>query len=108
MGAPGTTPGPWYVVETDNAKPRFWIVQDPDTWCDRVAAVPDYSERSRLDAHQIAASGALYDALNGLLVLAEMTTFSDQYPEACERAGAALRLARSETPSDTLGEKADV
>lgn len=30
------------------------------------------------------------EALNGILAVAEMTTFSDQYPAECERARAAI------------------
>lgn len=37
-------PGPWFVVEhPDQGAPRWWVVQDPETWIDRVASVPDYS-----------------------------------------------------------------
>lgn len=36
------TPGPWFVVEALEP-PKYWIVQNPETWVHRVAAVPDYT-----------------------------------------------------------------
>jgi hypothetical protein len=45
------------------------------------------------DARSIAALPELRSALGALLAVAEMTTFSDQYPAECEAARAALDKA---------------
>lgn len=53
--------GPWFVVDSDSI-PRFWIVQDPTTWTQRVAFVPDYLHtNAEANAHLIAAAPTMAD-----------------------------------------------
>lgn len=94
MGAPGTTPGPWNLRgdEIESADGQY-VCHFGGVGFE----LPD--------AHQIAASGALYDALKLLADNVEQA-----WPQLAElgplvQARAALAQARGETPSDT-GEKA--
>lgn len=50
-----------------------------------------------IEAHEIRlvqSQKELLEALEALLAVAQMTTFSDQYPAECERADAAIARAR--------------
>lgn len=45
-------------------------------------------------AHRIQSQKELLEALEALLAVAQMTTFSDQYPAECERADTAIARTR--------------
>lgn len=105
MGAPGTTEGPWKVA---SGAPEF-ICSD-GKWIGCTMGVR-HCDEARRNAHQMAASSALYDALaEAADMLAELSPGfiwgSMPYNEQAEqrdvlvqRAIAALALARGATPT---------
>lgn len=75
--APSPFAGPWFVVEhPDGERPRYWVVQNPDTWVERVCAVPDYLDAGLANATQIAASPDMVEALRPIAWIAA------QHPDA--------------------------
>jgi hypothetical protein len=93
------TPGPWHAVETgDGSKPRYWIVQDPATWVNRVAAVPDYDHCDAVaNARLIAAAPDLLAALEEVSQWIEgwspNFTQDDEWPATNARIRAAIAKA---------------
>ena len=61
LAASGFTEGPWLIGDAHDARtPRYWIVQNLDTWVNTVAAVPDYEHLNSLaDCELIAAAPSL-------------------------------------------------
>lgn len=107
MGAPGTTLGLWRVRENPRHGPEVCDL----SICGDIFVLADLTgpqyEHQIPNAHQMAASGALYDALEALAQAASGYPMSGvEFEERRIAAFEALAVARGETPSDTLGEKA--
>lgn len=77
---PDGEPWPFGYVSEDYGRPIFEL---------RPLFVAPYDDLHGV-AVKMAASSALFDALTALLTVAEMTTFSDQYPAECEAARAVI------------------
>ena len=101
MSKKAHTPGPWH----RNIKPAR---KYPTVWAGRnthiaavVAGAPHGSgngetmsdEEMEANIDLIAAAPEMLEALERLLAAADMTTFSDQFPQECENARAALSKA---------------
>jgi hypothetical protein len=89
MSGAGHTPGPWdgqiNVCHISGSDFQIgWLNTDN----------PDRKAEGQANARLIAAAPELLKALDLLLAIAEMTTFSDQYPAQCELARAAIAKAR--------------
>lgn len=109
MGAPNTTPGPWHVIEGEYSRKRgrkFPVVFAADNELKYIAYCDDqlyfYKPTDNLaNAHQIAASGELYDACNNWIEwLSPDSPWREDAADHEERMlaamGAALARARGE------------
>ncbi|MCO5159662.1 MAG: hypothetical protein M9939_00880 [Mesorhizobium sp.] len=80
------TPTPWEACERgDYSDDGIVILGD-----DRRIAVVNHEEDAALIVHAVNSLPALVKALEDMLTVADMTTFSDQFPLECENARAAL------------------
>ena len=100
MSKKAHTKGPWLIRE--GFDPDDWEIYpmrdgppDVGEWTE-LAVVPGHwgdDEELEANARLIAAAPDLLEALERLLAAAEKTTFSDQFPQECENARAALSKA---------------
>ncbi|MCZ4270929.1 hypothetical protein [Maritalea porphyrae] len=94
------TKGPWKALTNGNAYNSETVATFKDAADGWICSVYDDCDTCALpddaNANLIAAAPELYEALNKLLAVAEMTTFSDSYPAECEFANEALKRARGE------------
>lgn len=103
MGAPGTTPGPWSARLTKEHEigvydDPYWMVLSDDEYVNEGdSLICSVNTLSGHDAHQIAASPALYDAL-AKLVPDDFDEHPDDFMPEWHEARAALALARGEQP----------
>lgn len=70
MGEFKGTQGTWYVGDNgmDGPKPRYWIVTNEESWCDRVCSVPAYNDAKAVaNSNLIAAAPDLLEALMKIL-----------------------------------------
>lgn len=108
MSAPGT-PGPWKVGRDSDYPASFGIIEGPAFPISYVLWATDVThemgkQRDR-DAYLIAASPALYEALEGVITLVDLAVSCWEdcpYPDVMKtrlaRAKLALALARGEQP----------
>lgn len=93
----GHTPGPWIIDPESHWDKEIVIRQDADSW-HRLRCDVDYDDcdpdTAIANARLIAASPCVLKALERLLAVCEVTTFSDAYPEECEAARAAIAKAK--------------
>lgn len=111
MGAPGTTKGEWFVMQRRHANDILHARGKGDGYNNRVATTHQWSPASGAEtsapealanAHQMAASGALYDALVAMTRVfmphpREDTEGWREEHEAFEEALRALAQARGES-----------
>lgn len=115
MGAPGTTGGMWKATRCGEAAPNNWnVISDlptPQGQAQRIQTIDQVlsycgAEEAAANAHQIAASGALYDALEALFAnykqladSGDAGNWSLEEQAVGKQALAALALARGEHPT---------
>ena len=95
------TPGPWYVGDNgkEGPNPRYWIVTNEETWCDRVCSVPEYNEAKAVaNANLIAAAPDLLEALKEAVEFCNAANnyIAGQYLPAASRWEAAIAKALGE------------
>lgn len=102
MGAPGTTSSPIRIEPQGEGARGFWLHDDDGEYLAMVCIRPDMAEELA-HAHQFAASGVLYDALNGLFEMLRsrpdmMSLIRPTETVHFNRAANALAQARGEQP----------
>lgn len=106
MSKKAHTPGPWRVfICDDGGEWSGWPLSISPVGNDDKSVVrtgghwpyewDEYTSKAEAvaNARLMAASPDMLEALERLLAAAEMTTFSDQFPQECENARAALSKA---------------
>ncbi len=92
MSKKAHTEGPW-LVEPHGKTHALYSRRDYRYHGLRLMNLDDGDANFEANARLIAAAPDLLEALQILLTVAEMTTFSDQFPQECENARAALSKA---------------